>query len=183
MAEHEDHEEHVLCRRRGQRNVPGLAVRVKPRHLARRDRVRVRGSSRRLPLPTLGYSVGLQSGAATNFASVTTAGPSVSYTTANNAQLDAIRRGTAYLFTPNAPAAPTNLTFTNVTAISMTLNWIDNASNEVGYAIYQSTDGTNYSFVAQTAADATSLAISGLTPSTTYHFRVFAVPRVQSARR
>ena len=44
-----------------------------------------------------GYSVGLQSGAATNFASVTTAGPTVSYTTANNAQLDAISAGTAYL--------------------------------------------------------------------------------------
>ena len=111
-----------------------------------------------------GYSVGLQSGAATNLASVTTAGPSVSYTTANNAQMDAIAAGTAYLLHAERPGRSDESDVHDVTAISMTLNWNDNASNEVGYAIYQSTDGTNYSFVTQTAANATSLAISGLTP-------------------
>ena len=123
-----------------------------------------------------GYSVGLQSGAATNFASVTTSGPTVSYVAANDTQTTAITSGTAYTFTPNVPAAPTTLSFTSVTPTSMTLNWTDNASNEVGYAIYQSNDGgINYSFIAQTAANATSQAISGLTPSTTYFFKVFAV--------
>src|SRR5690242_8637363 len=82
-----------------------------------------------------GYSVGLQSGAATNFASVTTAGGSVSYAAANDAQTNAVPAGTAYTFTPNVPDAPTNLTFTNVTSSSMQLNWADNASNEVGYAV------------------------------------------------
>ncbi len=122
-----------------------------------------------------GYSIGLQSGAATNFASVTTAGPTVSYAAANDTQTTAITSGTAYIFTPNVPAAPTGFSATSVTATSMTLNWTDNATNEVGYAIYQSTDGINYSFVTQTAANATSQALSSLTPSTTYFFRIFAV--------
>lgn len=122
-----------------------------------------------------GYSVGLQSGAATNFASVTTSGPTVSYAAANNTQTNAITSGTAYTFTPNVPAAPTGLNFTAVTATGMTLNWTDNASNEAGYAIYQSTDGINYSFATQAAANATSQAISGLNPSTTYFFQVYAV--------
>ena len=122
-----------------------------------------------------GYSVGLQSGAATNFASVTTATNTVSYAAANNAQTDAITAGRSYAFTPNVPVAPTGLSFTAVTAASMTLNWADNASNEFGYVIYQSTDGTNFTFVTQTAANATSQAITSLSPSTTYFFRIFAV--------
>src|SRR5688572_1885214 len=46
-----------------------------------------------------GYSIGLQSGVATNFASVTTLDNSASYTVANNAQMTAIPAGTSYLFT------------------------------------------------------------------------------------
>ena len=122
-----------------------------------------------------GYSIGLQSGAATNFASVTTSTNTVSYAAANNTQTNAITAGTAYIFTPNVPAAPTGLSFTGVTSSAMTLNWTDNATNEVGNAIYQSTDNVNFTFVTQTAANATSQAISGLTPSTTYFFKVFAV--------
>ena len=38
----------------------------------------------------------------------------------------------------------------------MTLNWTDNATNEVGNVIYRSTDGINFTFVTQTAANATS---------------------------
>jgi hypothetical protein len=122
-----------------------------------------------------GYSIGLQSGAATNFASVTSTGPTVSYAAANNTQTNAIASGTKYTFTPNVPAAPTGLNFTSVTPTSMTLNWTDNATNEVGYAIYNSTDGTNFTFVTQTAANATSQNVTSLTPSTNYFWRVFAV--------
>jgi hypothetical protein len=50
-----------------------------------------------------GYSVGLQSGAATNFASVTTSSNTVSYAAANDAQTNAIAAGTSYLFTVNVP--------------------------------------------------------------------------------
>ncbi|HMF57209.1 MAG TPA: DUF4214 domain-containing protein [Pyrinomonadaceae bacterium] len=121
-----------------------------------------------------GYSVGIGS-SSTSFASVTPTGPTVSYAASSNANVAAIAAGTQYTFTPNVPAAPTGLSFTAVTPLSMTLNWTDNASNEVGYAIYQSTDNVNFSFVSQTAANATSQNVSGLNPSTNYFFRVFAV--------
>ena len=123
-----------------------------------------------------GYSVGLQSGVATNFASVTTSTNAVSYATANNTNTTAITAGTAYLFTPNIPLAPTGLTFTATSAVSTTLNFTDNATNEVGYAIYRSTDGgATYTFLAQTAANATTYTDTGLSPTTTYFYQVYAV--------
>ncbi|MFL6210217.1 MAG: beta strand repeat-containing protein, partial [Pyrinomonadaceae bacterium] len=122
-----------------------------------------------------GYSIGLQSGAATNFASVTSTTNTVSYTTANNTQTNAIAAGTAYLFTPQTPADPTSVNFTGTTATGTTVNWTDNSSNEVGFVIYRSTDGLNFPFIAQTAANATSFADSGLSPSTQYFYRVRAV--------
>ncbi|MEP7074790.1 MAG: hypothetical protein ABI878_03185 [Acidobacteriota bacterium] len=121
-----------------------------------------------------GYSVGLQSGAATNFASVTTNGNTVSYTAANNAQTDAIASGTTYAFAPNIPVAPSGLNFGLVTATSMTLNWSDNALNELGYAIYRSTDGINFTFVTSTPANTATFGDSGLTPSTSYTYRIVA---------
>ncbi|MDX6271244.1 MAG: hypothetical protein QOD28_2467, partial [Acidobacteriota bacterium] len=121
-----------------------------------------------------GYSVGLQSGAATNFASVTTNSGTVSYATANNTQSNAITAGTTYTFTPPTPTAPTNLTFTAVTPSSYNLNWTDSA-NETLYAIYRSTDGTNYTFVNTAAQNATTFAATGLSPNTNYFWQVYAV--------
>lgn len=81
----------------------------------------------------------------------------------------------AYFFTPNATTAPTTLTFTSITISSMTLNWVDNASDELGYAIYYSTDGTNYTYYTTTAASATSQSVTGLSAATTYYWKVYAV--------
>ena len=122
-----------------------------------------------------GYTVGLQAGAATNLASVTTATSTVSYVTPNNSQTTAITAGRSFRFTPIIPATPTNLTFTLVTPTSMRLNWTDNASNEVGYVIYRSIDNVIFDFVVQTAANINFQAFSGLTPTTTYFWRVYAV--------
>lgn len=78
-----------------------------------------------------------------------------------------------------ASPAPTGtsgaLTFSNVQSAQMTLNWPDWATNEVGYVIYSSTDGINYTFQTQTAANATSAAMTGLFASTTYYWKVYAV--------
>jgi hypothetical protein len=79
------------------------------------------------------------------------------------------------VFTPPTPANPTNLTFTLVGQTSMTLNWHDNANNEVGYAIYNSLDGINYSYSTQVAANSTSYTASGLSPETMYYWKVYAV--------
>jgi len=75
---------------------------------------------------------------------------------------------------PTVPAAPTTLTFTSVAATAMTLNWLDNATNEDSYVVYRSTDNVNFVFAAQTAANGTSANVSGLNPSTTYFFKVYA---------
>jgi hypothetical protein len=84
--------------------------------------------------------------------------------------------GSQYIFTPPVPAAATGLlTFSGIMQSSMTLNWPNWATNEVGYVIYNSTDNINFSFAAQTTANAVSAAVSGLLPSTTYFWKVFAV--------
>jgi hypothetical protein len=122
-----------------------------------------------------GYSNGVQSGVATNFASITTATDSVSYTVSNNTQSNAITAGKAYLFTPQTATAPSGLNFTGTSGIATTLNWTDNSTNELGFVIYRSTDGVNFSFVAQTPADTTSFADNGLSPGTQYFYQVSAV--------
>jgi uncharacterized repeat protein (TIGR01451 family) len=78
----------------------------------------------------------------------------------------------------NPPGGP--LTFTAVTATGMTLNWTD-SSNETGYAIYISTDGTNFSFVNTAAQNATSFVATGLLGGTTYFWRVYAVDEGSTA--
>ncbi len=120
-----------------------------------------------------GYSIGMGS-TSTSFASVTSSTDAVSYAVSDNAQVAAIPAGESYTFTPNAPTAPTGLTFAPVTQTSIQLNWTDNATNEVGYAIYRSTDGTNFSFLTQTAANAVSYNDTSLFPGTTYFYRVYA---------
>ena len=95
-----------------------------------------------------------------------------------------------FSYSPPVPLAATGLNFTAVGSGGMTVNWTDNAINEIGYVIYNSTDGgANYTFVTQTAANANSFAASGLTPSTSYTWKVQAVtegafgPRSREPRR
>lgn len=79
-------------------------------------------------------------------------------------------------FSPPTPANPgSGLTFTNVQAAQMTLNWTNWATNEVGYVVYSSTDGLNWEFEAQTAANATNTTITNLYSGTSYQWRVYAV--------
>lgn len=82
---------------------------------------------------------------------------------------------TVFTFTPiSAPVAPSGISFTNVFSNSVTVNWADNSSNELGFLVERSTDGSNFTTVSTTAANATSLAITGLVPSTNYTIRVRA---------
>lgn len=69
----------------------------------------------------------------------------------------------------------TNLSFSNISSSGMTVNYNNWCTNEIGYAIYSSTDNSNFTFLIQQAANTTSYAATGLSPSTQYFWRVFAV--------
>ncbi|MBL8183048.1 MAG: hypothetical protein JNL64_15725 [Blastocatellia bacterium] len=77
-------------------------------------------------------------------------------------------------FTPPTPVAPAGLNFTAISAISITANWTDSPNEDV-YAIYRSTDGTNFSFLATAVENATSYVDNAVLPGTTYFYRVYAV--------
>jgi hypothetical protein len=94
--------------------------------------------------------------------------------TALNSLADGSRR--YYRFVPAGANTPTNLTFTSVTPVGMTLNWTDNATDELGYAVFRSADGgATWNWLTTTAASAITYASTGLNPNTTYNWRVAAV--------
>jgi hypothetical protein len=109
-----------------------------------------------------------------NYLSVNNAGTSASSTAEASVTTKRVS-GRTYTFTPPIPVAPGSLSFSAIGNLTMTLNWTDLSSNERGFVIYRSVDGTNYSFVTQLAAGATSSVQSGLTTGTTYYWRVYAI--------
>ena len=80
--------------------------------------------------------------------------------------------------TASPPAAPTNLAATAATnAVQIDLTWTDNSSNEDGFIIERSPNGTDsWTQIAAPAADATSFSdtSAGLAMNTTYYYRVRA---------
>ncbi len=76
-------------------------------------------------------------------------------------------------FTPSA--APSGLTATAVSSSDIDLAWTDNSNNEDGFRIARKTGaGGTWSQIASVGPGATSFTDTGLTPSTTYYFRVRA---------
>jgi hypothetical protein len=79
--------------------------------------------------------------------------------------------------TVTKPAAPSNLT---VVALKKTndkkvlLSWTDNSNNEDGFIVMRSTDGTNYTAIDSTMANATSFTDTALVPNTKYYYKVSA---------
>ncbi len=80
-------------------------------------------------------------------------------------------------FTPPCTAPPLGtLSFTAITNTSMTLNWPDWATNELGYVIYYSIDaGITYNYLTITAANTTSYNATNLFYQGVYYWKVFAV--------
>ncbi len=75
----------------------------------------------------------------------------------------------------SAPAAPSGLTASVVSALQINLAWTDNAQNENGFAIEQSSDGTNYTQIGTVGVNVTTYsAEDNLKSGTTYYFRVRA---------
>ena len=80
-----------------------------------------------------------------------------------------IVKGTA---APVPPAAPTGLSATTISSSQINLAWTDNANNENGFKIEQSTNGTNFTQIATVGSNAVSFSVTGLSASTTYFYRV-----------
>jgi M6 family metalloprotease-like protein len=73
------------------------------------------------------------------------------------------------------PQAPNNLTATAVSQTRIDLAWTDNSSNEDGFKIERSPDGsTGWSEIASVSASVTAFANSSLSCGTTYYYRVRA---------
>ncbi len=54
------------------------------------------------------------------------------------------------------------------------MNWQDNSSNETGFKLSYSLDGSHWYVFGTTAANVTSVQVSGLSYGTRYYFRVQA---------
>ena len=78
---------------------------------------------------------------------------------------------------PISPVPPTNLAATAVSSTQINLSWTDASANEDGFRIERCEGAgcVNYGLVATTAANATNYSNTGLTPSTTYRYRIQAV--------
>jgi len=95
--------------------------------------------------------------------------------------------GQTYSWSAIPPAPPTTLTFTGVTSTAMTLNWVDNSTNETSFQVFRSLDGINYTFAGTVASASTAttgtpynLAQTGLFSNTLYYWQVYAVANVPS---
>ena len=78
-------------------------------------------------------------------------------------------------------AAPTNLTAKAASSSRIDLAWTDNASNEIGFSIEQSMNGTSFSQIGQVGANVRTYSATGLSASTTYSHRVRAYNGAESS--
>ena len=74
---------------------------------------------------------------------------------------------------PAPPAAPSNLT-ASASGLQITLTWTRNSTNEQGFRIERSLDGTTFTQVASVGPGVTTFVNTGLAASTTYYYRVRA---------
>jgi hypothetical protein len=85
----------------------------------------------------------------------------------------------AYAYSPgtgSAPTAPNTLAAPSFTTSSIDLTWVDTSSDETGFEIERSLDGsTGWTLIFTTASNATAYTDTSLSASTTYYYRVRAV--------
>ena len=72
------------------------------------------------------------------------------------------------------PRPPTTLVAMAVSFSQINLTWTDNATNEASFDIERSTDGTNFTKIADGAPNATAFSDQNLNPQTHYYYRVRA---------
>ena len=70
------------------------------------------------------------------------------------------------------PESPLDLRATVVSSSQINLTWADRSTDETGYGIERSTDGSSFSMIATVEADRVTYQNTGLPPATTYYYRV-----------
>jgi titin len=91
------------------------------------------------------------------------------------ASLDSPYSNAANATTLSAPAAPTTLSAAAASSSQINLTWTDKSTNETGFKISRSLDGTAFAPIATVGQNIRSYAdTSGLTPDTTYFYVVQA---------
>jgi len=82
-------------------------------------------------------------------------------------------------------ASPSALSATARTATVIDLAWVDNATNETGFEVERSTNGTSFTTIATLGPNSQAYASTGLAKNRLYYYRVRAVrtgtPTVYSA--
>lgn len=73
-----------------------------------------------------------------------------------------------------APIAPSGLTATSAGSSQINLTWSDNSDNESGFRIERRVGVGSWGTVTSVSAGSTSYSNTGLSPSTTYEYRVYA---------
>jgi len=73
-----------------------------------------------------------------------------------------------------SPAAPADLTATASSSSQIDLLWTDNSANETSFQIEVSTDGATFAPLATVGANVTAFSHTGLSPGSTYYYRVRA---------
>ncbi|WP_113661753.1 T9SS type B sorting domain-containing protein [Pedobacter nanyangensis] len=76
---------------------------------------------------------------------------------------------------PGYRKAPSALEANVISLTEVRLKWIDNSTTESGYEIERSTDGTNFSLLTTTAANAIQYVDNTITAGSTYYYRVRGV--------
>lgn len=73
------------------------------------------------------------------------------------------------------PAAPSSCAANATSDIAITVTWVDNSANETGFKLERSLTGSGgWSQIATLVANVTTYPDSGLSPNTTYYYRVRA---------
>jgi hypothetical protein len=85
------------------------------------------------------------------------------------------------VFAPTLPAAPSSLNATVASSDGVNLTWIDNASDESGYKVQGSLDGSTWAEIAALGPNVTGFADTGLVAGQTYYYRVYAFNGVGSS--
>jgi len=113
----------------------------------------------------------------------TVTGSAISYTGANEAcytispiTLNSGSNGSRKFYNFSSAAPNGNITTFSADCVSsntLQLVWSENATNEVGYAIYRSTDNVNFTFRTLVPSGTVGYTDTGLSPSTTYYYRIY----------